>query len=215
MKKINCTIKKTRKLNSILIAVLPMIVGSSGVAHAVEVDINYTADNMVFLGSCTDASCLTTTALPIGSNFADWTKADTTTLDLGVGEHWFAWEVTNFNTGSASNPAGLLAEILWDSNSNLSSNAWEYSLDNGNTWDNAVQYGANSDSSTIWNQIAGQIAGISGDAQWIYSPNALSFPDQHVVIKTGINIASVPEPATLGLMGLGLLGFGFARKKRS
>jgi hypothetical protein len=215
MKKINCTTGTTRKLNSILIAVLLLIVGSSGVAHAVTVDINYTADNMVFLGTCTDASCLTTTALSTGPNFADWKKADTTTLDLGVGEHWFAWEITNFGTGSTSNPAALLADIIWDSNSTLSSSAWEYSLDNGNTWDNAVEYGANSDSSTIWNQIAGQIAGISGDAQWIYSPNALTTPDQHVVIKTGVNITSVPEPATLGLMGLGLLGFGYARRKRS
>ena len=30
-----------------------------------------------------------------------------------------------------------------------------------------------------------------------------------------VNLTSVPEPATLGLMGLGLIGIGFARRKRT
>jgi len=180
-----------------------MMVGS---VQAAEITINYTSDNRVNgLGVCTD-SCdpylLGAPAVFPGANFNDWTDADTATFDLDPGTYTIGFNVAN-DTG----PAGFLAEILWQGNTNVSSSAWEVS-NNGSVWYAATDLGGNG--SAPWgNNLVGEIG---AGSRWIWdaAPQDL----EAVYFRTNITVA-VPEPGTFALLGLGLAGLGFSRRKQS
>ena len=198
-----------------VIAAILLIFGF-GAAHATLVTVNMTADNAIISGGlCNDAGCTggtLWTTLGTPTNLNDWTQSDTVVLDLGAGTHHFAWLVENFGAGSEGNPAALLAEILWDGNANYSSSDWEvFDVSNGALLENATEYGLNG-GNNIWNIVnGGPVSGISGNANWIYTSNNFVGADATAWIRTSI---TVPEPATLTLFGLGLLGVGLSRRRR-
>jgi hypothetical protein len=135
------------------------------------------------------------------------------TLNLSAGTYYFAWYVTNSGNASNGNPAGLLAEILWDGNANYSSSSWEvYDQSNGNFLANATEYGVNGGNNIWGNNLGGPVSGISTNANWIYTANNFANADGSAWFRTSI---SVPEPGILGLFGMGLLGLGMARRKRT
>ena len=202
------------KLAALLLVMEPLA------AFAVPITITYTTDNRVdppYWGLCDDSSCRTGDIFPTGSNAGDWRFADSYTVDLGAGTHYFAWFGLNAGTGSSTNPGGFLAEITWSGGSNSSSSAWDVAspfddvLGGSPDWHSATQYGANG-GANIWTSAkGGPIAGISGDAQWIWSANNSNVDmDQEVVVRTSI---TVPEPSSLALLGLGLLGLGLAGRQ--
>ena len=67
------------------------------------------------------------------------------------------------------------------------------------------------------------IAGIDSAAHWAwYNSNGSANPtlggfnhDEYLIFRISVGASEVPEPATLLLMGLGLLGLGAARKRRA
>lgn len=205
-------------------AALVLTFALAAAANAVPVTINMTADNIVNSGGlCYDATCgdgTSWSALGTLSNADNWQSADSVTVDLGPGTYWFAWNVQNVGTGSATNPAALLAEILWDGHANYSSSSWEIYALGGDTaastfLANATEYGTNG-GSNIWTSTnGGPIAGISTNANWIYTANNFSVDmDQSAWIRTSITIGTVPEPATVALLGVGLLGMGLVRRRK-
>ncbi|MCZ6616847.1 MAG: PEP-CTERM sorting domain-containing protein [Gammaproteobacteria bacterium] len=191
--------------------------GFAASATAIPVTVNMTADNVISSGGlCTDAACTagaTWGALSAGSN---WRVSDTVVFDLDYGTHYFAWRVTNLGNPAATNPAGLLAEILWGGSVNYSSSSWEvFDLVSGNFVEAATEYGSNA-ANTIWNRANGTIAGISDAANWIYgSDNFSSSTPATLWIRTNIRVDSVPEPGTVGLLGAGLLGLALMRRRRT
>ena len=191
-------------------------------SYAALVTINMTADNIVDNGGlCLDNTCTLGTKwsnLDANSmdNASNWTAMDTLTLDLSAGTYYFAWEVTNLGSPSNGNPAGLLAEILWQGNANYSSSGWEiYNINTGDLLENAVEYGANGGANIWTNVLGGPVAGISTDANWIYTSNNFSTADSSAWIRTSITVASaVPEPSIIALFGIGLLGLRVIGRKR-
>lgn len=190
-------------------------------ANAIPITITYTTDNRIdppYWGLCEDSSCQTGTILPTDSYAGDWRFADTYTLDLGAGTHYFAWFGLNMGTGSETNPAGFLAEITWAGGSSSSGSAWDIATPFDDVfagtanWVSATEYGANG-GANIWTSVnGGPVAGISGNAQWIWSANNFNAEmDREVVIRTSIRI--VPEPGTLALLGVGLLAIGLIRRR--
>lgn len=200
-------------------AVCVLVLGAASSAYALPVTVNMTADNSIVAGGlCADSSCTGGDSWydfgPM-TNKANWRQVDSGVLDLGPGVHYFAWQVVNFGSASSANPAGLLAEILWDDQANVSSSAWEvFDFATGALLANATEYGSNG-GANIWTSAhGGPVAGISTDANWIYSANNFANADSSVWIRTSISIQTVPEPGVLGLWVLGVLTIGLALRRR-
>lgn len=204
------------KIKMMFLAIVGTL-GLSAQAGATLVTINFTADNVVApSGLCSDSNCLAGVEWElIGPvpNRENWQAADSVTIDLGPGTYWFTWYVNNDGAGSASNPAGLLAEILWSGNANYSSSGWEVTTDPGDTtsWVAATSYGANG-GANIWTSVnGGPVAGISTNAEWLWTSNNFNAEmDGFAAIRTSI---TVPEPGTIALFGLGLIGLGLGRRR--
>jgi hypothetical protein len=199
-----------------------------GVSHAAIVQttpatVTYTADNMVnawWLIGPSQAPQL----LPMGPNSANWQQADSHQLSLIPNQNYqIIWEVKNlwsqqFPPGS-NNPAGFLAQIAFGGQpAILSSGSWEvapYTYSgapfNSLSWTSATPFGANS-AGTIWSSAnQGSIAGIDGNAQWIWSSGNIW--DQHIFVRTNFQ-APVPIPGAAWLLGTGLIGLATIRRRR-
>lgn len=203
------------------ISTLALAAGISSSAHALPITINMTADNNIAGGGlCTNSSCTSinnwSSLGASTANFNNWQRSSTVNLNLSAGTHYFAWNIQNYGAPSSGNPAGLLAEILWNNGANYSSSNWEiFNINTGSLIEQAREYGANG-GNNIWRNVnGGPISGISTNANWIYTSRNFSNAPSNAWIRTSVTITEVSEPATLAMMGLGLAILGFVRKAQT
>jgi len=203
--------------------ILAVLAGALGLgvfasANAVPVTIHYTVDNSVVNGgTCDTADCYPLLGVSdfdlvfadgTEPNASDWRNADTVVIDLAPGTYGIAFVADNFGTGSSGNPAGFLADIQWQGMTNVTSSAWDVTID-GVNWVSATEWAQNG--TGIW---GGNLLGeIASDAYWLWTANNF---DATTNVRAGFRTTiTVPEPSILGLFGLGLLGLGFASRRRA
>ena len=192
---------KTTK--SIYLALLAVLL--SPAANAVPVTINWTADNFTFgAGVCVQVDCYgsSVTGFIIDGtepNASNWPDADTVTFDLAPGTYGLVFGAENFTNPPASsgNPAGFLAEILWQGMSNLTSSAWDVTTDVTTwVWVPATEWPQNG--TGIWG--SNLVGEISSDAYWLWTAANFNADTNPVAyFRTTITVAAVPEPGTLAL----------------
>lgn len=181
--------------------------------NATPVTITYTADNVV--NSWYEQTGNGRTYFDLGPNNGNWQQADSLVLDLNYGQTYtFIWELSNEGAFTNGNPAAFLAEIDFiDLDSIVTSSEWMVRIGGNPAWVSATEYGLNG-GNNIWTNVnGGPIADIDQTAQWIWSDTNFAEGELgHLLIKT--TFTPVPEPATLFLLGSGILGFAGYRKKR-
>ncbi len=224
------------KLNAALAAAVTAAVGTAGAAHAEAVNVTITADNHYALFSRDNNvfSYHGGNELGAGGNPGtyNWSVAESYALNVSGTLYIAAWS-------DDSVAQGVLAQFTSDSLGSLLSgdSRWEVYATNVNRGDNdphptineIAGYVAVADTLNLWEDTFvggangvepwGTIAGISGDARWMWK-NIPGDPDPtqggsgagEMLIFRTVMPPSVPAPASAALLGLG--GLAAARRRR-
>ena len=219
-----------KSIFAIIAVAFVLICSSSAIAVPVNISGYVTADNFLWVWDNASSWTALDTAESPG-----WRTGELVTESGNYGQaNYLYFAVQNLvNTqypegganpaaflGSLTTPAGYFAEtgtnvllsdtVHWDIYSDLS---WVTSNGPGIDptaiagWGTPTSYGT----TNVW----GHISGIDPNAEWIWTANnARVGMDNYAILRTQYTVAPVPEPATMSLLGMGVLGLlGLKRRK--
>ena len=217
-----------------LFLMVGLVLGTVGMSQAVQVDATITADNYyaVYSGNETGVSYIGRNELgTTGSEGAyNWSVPESYIFDVADGDYIYiaAWS-------DASVTQAWLGEFDFGGQTLLTNATdWEVFLtyeepnyvngDPAPTVDSVVAnvieanaagwgsiYETRDNGAVPW----GSIAAISADADWIWGSQILAAGEgEYQLFRTQVGTAPVPEPSTILLLGSGLAGLAFYRRKR-
>lgn len=191
--------------------------------------LSFAVSTLLVLSTSASATLLSG-GLNVDNGYAAYLSSDNNTQGtlISAGNNWghtYSFSGVNLNAGEdyflhvyaydQGWIAGFLGEfnltgadhIFSNGQSNLTTNTtdWDVSTTGWNNYQSASSLGNNG----VWPW--GLRPAINNSAEWIWSDNA--YDDDYTFFTTTISAASVPEPSTMFLLGLGLVGLVAARKK--
>lgn len=214
-----------RKFVGLLCGVV-LVLGFSVNASALSYTATLTADNYyaLYVGTEDDLELIGRNELGTSGDPGtyNWSKAETFDFDLAAGESIY---VVGWSDGSVAQ--GWIGQFVSEYNMLLTNTSdWEVYLSNSDlgNGDDAPDLEAKfAEGEETWNAVTDSIAhgsgpwgyidGISHDASWIWgSPlQPGSNYGEYQVFRITPNV--VPEPGTVVLIGIGLLGLAIFRKR--
>jgi len=208
---------------------LAIMAGSAQAIPMETVTMTFTGDNvMISQYNYRDpyiSGSANSGGVPNDGTATDWRQISTTTVALAPGNYYAHFAVQD-EAASAGDVAGFIATILPGAGRSLiqSDGSWEVCVQsyaptfgpaNGcnsaaSDWISASVYGDYG--VAPWNtNVSGGQAAFGGGAQWIWSSDNKAH--NYVVFRTAFEV--IPEPSIIALFGLGLLGLGFAGRRKA
>jgi hypothetical protein len=204
---------KIMKLVQKIVGITALVV-MAGSVQAGLVTMNFTGDNWMVAQTNLknnipyDASSVLSGGVGSPGAASDWTKVSTTTVDLANGDYWALFSVVDAASSSAD-VAGFIGEVSMWNETLQSGAAWEVCLNNCTyttaAWTAATSYGVYG-VDPWYTSVDYDFTG----AEWIWTENKYS--DETATFRVGFSV--VPEPSIIALFGLGLVGIGFAARRR-
>jgi len=224
-----------KKMTRNLVA-MTLLAATSGAVQAVPVTMTFTADNFMlsqnnYSNDYVGGSVLSGGVAGIGAG--DWKTLQTTMVDLAPGSyyaHFFTMDGITDNLATPNQPLGkrgfigtievqgvtIASDSHWqscDAPTSIAQAAYQSQCLNLSTWSPSTELGSYGDAPWGTTVAGGALAfGSPHDAKWIWSD--ANGQRKMNTFRVAFNVAAVPEPSILALFGLGILGLGFASRRK-